>query len=482
MKYSTKLVSAILSLALIVPTTSIMVYGSENSATSMGEQRPRGGGGGGGGGQSRGNSGGSRQSSSPSRQSFSSSHQSSSPARQNNTTTSRPSTPARQNNPVRQENRSTPMRQENRTNSGPVRQNQPGNNKVTTPNTPARPNNPGAPNNGRPNNPGAPNNGRPNNPGTPNNGKPNPGTQARPNNPGGPNNGRPNNPGAPNNGKPNPGTPARPNNPGGPNNGRPNNPGAPNNRPNNPGGKPTPGTPGRPGGNPSGPNRPGGGPANPGRPGFGNSHQPPGRPGPSHAPYRPNVPRPHTNFRNPGYRPPRPYGGYWGAPPRNIYRPLFFNPLPPPRPLYINYSLPRLGTILGLTFGTFIDASINTLYAAGYNVLGYANNIVYLGNVRQLGCLWPEVTIYYNDGLMSDTQFQYWTNSPNSSRFDNIYAQIVSTYGAPVSSNTVNGVTTVSWWAGGDTGYITLQYGPGTSDTGLTNYYTTLTYSDYQGI
>lgn len=189
--------------------------------------------------------------------------------------------------------------------------------------------------------------------------------------------------------------------------------------------------------------------------------------------------RPNHNYIQPSYRPPRPSGGYWGAPPPSIYRPTWIRPVPPPRPPVINYRIPTLGNILGLAFGSFIDAGINTLFRAGYNVLGYANNIVYLGNVNQLGYSWPEATIYYTDGLMSNAQFQYWTTYYSSSRFDSLYATLTNLYGYPAERTVTNGVTAVSWWAGGDTGYITLSYGPGIGSTGLSYYYTTLTYSDY---
>ena len=233
---------------------------------------------------------------------------------------------------------------------------------------------------------------------------------------------------------------------------------------------------GNPGSQPGGNNgvRPGGNSSN--RPGMtghpGSSAQRPGS-------YRPSVVRPNNHYLQPNYRPPRPGGGYWGPPVVNTYRPVFYLPPRPPRPVYVNYSVPSIGTILGLTFGTFIDASLNTLFNAGYNILGYANNAVYLGNVHQLGFLWPEATVYYSDGLMSDTQFYYWTPRPDVLRFNSVYNSLVSIYGAPVSSNTINGVTTVSWWGGNNTGFITLSYGPGNSATGLANYYTTLTYSDY---
>ena len=248
---------------------------------------------------------------------------------------------------------------------------------------------------------------------------------------------------------------------------QPQQPGKPNAAPSNPGNKP--------GSSPSMNNRPGGNSAS--RPGATVKPQP-NRPAPP--PYRPSVSRPHYNYAAPGYRPPRPNGGYWGAPPVNIYRPVFYRPVPPPRPAVISYVYPSVTSILGLAFGSFLDAGINALYTAGYNVLGYADNMVYLSNVSQLGYIWPEATVYYTDGLMSNTQFQYWTTYYDTNRFNSVYNLLTNTYGYPVNNYTENGIRYVNWWAGGDTAYITLQYGPGLGNNGRTTYYyTTLTYSDY---
>lgn len=118
------------------------------------------------------------------------------------------------------------------------------------------------------------------------------------------------------------------------------------------------------------------------------------------------------------------------------------------------------------------------LYNSGYNILGYANNIVYLGNVSQLGYLWPEATVYYADGLVSDMQFQYWTPAPSTTRYNQVYNNLVRTYGSPASYSTSGGIISSSWWAGGGSGFITLQYAPALTANGLTYYYTTLTYSD----
>lgn len=271
-----------------------------------------------------------------------------------------------------------------------------------------------------------------------------PSTTIRPSNPGNNNNNNNFRPG--NNGANGGNHGVNPGQQGGNNNFRPGNNGGNNNfRPGNPG------HPGHPGGNGIGNNRPnhfgGNSVAAPGRPSYGSN-----------------------------YRPMRPNGGYWGAPPVNAYRPVFVVPPVPRRYTTVRVGIPTIGNILGLAFGSLIDAGINTLINGGYNVIGYANNAVYLSEVAQLGYMWPEATVYYNNGLMANAQFQYWTSTAGMGRFNSIYNQLSGMYGAPVEDSYINGMRTVSWWGGGNTGYVTLQYGYGNSVAGYGNYYTTLTY------
>lgn len=202
-----------------------------------------------------------------------------------------------------------------------------------------------------------------------------------------------------------------------------------------------------------------------------------GRPGnsmPRPGGWNPVTP-PHHNWTRPGYRPPRPNGGYWGPPAPYPYRIGFWVPPVPPRYTYAYVGAPSLGTILGLTFGSFIDMGINSLYNAGYNVAGYSDNVIYLTNVTQLGMLWPEVAMNYTNGLLTNSQFCYYSAVPGQGRFNTAYTHLCSIYGAPVA-NTGN---TVTWWAGDNTGYITLHYSYSNSLSGLPGYYTTLTYSAY---
>lgn len=244
--------------------------------------------------------------------------------------------------------------------------------------------------------------------------------------------------------------------------------------------------------------RPGNQSGNMNRPGNNRpGHDKPGydRPGhnrPGHGGFRPgyggnsvhrpggwaSAARPHYDYRRPGYRPPRPGGGYWGAPRPNPYRINYWIP-PVPRYVRVLPSVPTIGTVLGLTFGSFIDAGINALYSAGYAINGYYNNAIYLNNVLQFGYTWPEVVVQYDDGLMSGTQFYNWSAVPDQNMYYNLYNQMTARYGAPVETSFTNGGQTTTWWAGGNTGYITLSYGYGPSATGMSSYYTSLTYTAY---
>lgn len=189
--------------------------------------------------------------------------------------------------------------------------------------------------------------------------------------------------------------------------------------------------------------------------------------------------RPHNDYKRKDYRPPRTGGGHWGAPPRNDYH--WSRPLPPPPPRYrhVRRGVPTIGSVLGLAFGTFIDYGINALLGNGYTVLGYLDNAIYLSNVTQFGYIWPDVQMFYSDGLLANARMQYWTTMPDLTRYNSLYRQLCTLYGSPVTSSYINGMNSISWWGGNNTGYITLEYGFGNSDMGYGGYYTTLTYGGY---
>lgn len=256
---------------------------------------------------------------------------------------------------------------------------------------------------------------------------------------------------------------------------RPSNPGNSGNRPGN-------------SGNHNG-NRPGSSNGNNNRPG--NSGNRPGNSG-NHNGNRPGYGKPSNPGGNhggvshwPGYRPPsnpapsvRPVHNHnWSVPmppPHRHYRPVG-RPIPrpvPPHGYHPCHTAPVIRTILGITFGTLYNASLDYLYNKGYEIDGYADNTVYLRNVPELGYTWPDATIYYDCyGRMASSQFIYSTSFSATGRYDRLYHTLSLTYGTPVSA-TWNGSHRETIWYGGDArGYVSLEY-----DYSAGRYYTILSY------
>ena len=186
---------------------------------------------------------------------------------------------------------------------------------------------------------------------------------------------------------------------------------------------------------------------------------------------------PHHDYKHHDYHPPRPGGGHWGPPPHH-YCHHWSRPLPPPPPVTVHChpGVPVIDMLFGVPFGMFIDYSINSLVSMGYNVLGYANNAIYMNGVSQFGYTWDDVQLNYNDGLFSSACLQDWSSSSSMTRFNNVYNQLCSLYGSPVSNNSYNGITSYTWWGGNQTGYVTLEFGYGRSDDGYAGYFTTVFY------
>ncbi len=164
------------------------------------------------------------------------------------------------------------------------------------------------------------------------------------------------------------------------------------------------------------------------------------------------------------------------APPRRQHRPRvapYHRPTPPPsfRP---HRGCPVLHGILGLTFGTAINLSLDYLYNNGYVVDGYADNVVYLRNVNHLSLIWPDAELYYGPAGLLGSRFAYSTNHYDRTRYNRLYSTFVTRYGAPVSYRAVNNGFAATWF-GYDNGYITLEFSPGYSSGGQLRYYTTLT-------
>lgn len=287
--------------------------------------------------------------------------------------------------------------------------------------------------------------------------------------------------------------PSRPVNTG--NNSRPGNNG--NSRPGNGSNNSRPGN----NGNHNGNSKPGNnGNYNPGKPGNNGNHNGnynPGKPGNNgnhngnHKPGKPGNNGIHNGHNSgvshwPGYRPPsgpapvvrpgthRPNWSTPVPPPHRNYRPVC-RPIPrpvPPHGYHPCHTAPVIHTILGITFGTLYNVSLDYLYNKGYEIDGYADNTVYLRNVPEMGYTWPDATIYYDSyGRLASSQFIYSTSFSALGRYDRLYHTLSMTYGSPVSASW-NGAHRETIWYGGDArGYVSLEY-----DYSGGRYYTILSY------
>ncbi len=169
-------------------------------------------------------------------------------------------------------------------------------------------------------------------------------------------------------------------------------------------------------------------------------------------------------------------------PPRHIpmakpHRPPvrhYHRPVPPPsfRP---HRGCPVIHGILGITFGTAINISLNYLQNRGYVVDGYTGDVVYLRNVNEMSFFWPDATLYYGSNGLIGSQFSYSTNYYDRTRYNQIYSTFVTRYGAPVNYQAVNNGYIATWF-GYDNGYISLEFKPVYGAGGHLRYYTTLSF------
>ena len=259
---------------------------------------------------------------------------------------------------------------------------------------------------------------------------------------------------------------SRPNNSGRPSNssGRPgnnNNGHRPGNNGGNNGHRPGNNNPGRPGNNNNG-HRPGNNGHNPGRPGHGGYN--PGRPHRPGGDYRPHRPkRPHRpTVIVPPHRPHRPPMRPWSR------------PVPPPswRP---RPAAPVIASILGITFGTAINMSLDYLINRGYTIDGYGNDAVYLRDVNEMSYYWPDATLYYGAGGLARSEFLYSTSYPDPMRYNSLYTRFNRTYGPPINIVRTGGVLSATWFAP-NRGYVTIDYRSQYSLGGDLRYFTTLTF------
>ena len=143
-------------------------------------------------------------------------------------------------------------------------------------------------------------------------------------------------------------------------------------------------------------------------------------------------------------------------PPARPYRPAIYEWYRPVIPYgWAPYSgAPIIDRILGLTFGSLFDTSIEYLYYNGYEIDGYADHIIYLRDVLLLNHLWDDVMLSFDAGnRLVNAQFVYHSSSYNDYRYRRIYNSLTRVYGMPITSDSRG----ISWYGGGCTGWITLS-------------------------
>lgn len=165
------------------------------------------------------------------------------------------------------------------------------------------------------------------------------------------------------------------------------------------------------------------------------------------------------------------------APPMRPHRPVahrWSRPVPPPawRP---RPHAPSISAILGITFGTAFNISLDYLFGKGYIVDGYGDNRVYLRDVNQFNYYWPDATLYYGNSGLTRSEFLYSTSYPDMMRYNSLYNSLTGTYGPPVDYVTSGASVTATWFAP-NRGYVTLQYAPQYSIGGALRYFTTISF------
>ena len=194
------------------------------------------------------------------------------------------------------------------------------------------------------------------------------------------------------------------------------------------------------------------------------------KPGPGN--YHPGVNRPHNHHGAIVHRP-----HSWVtpvAPPIRHFRPHYHHIIRPVIPVGYRpwHRAPVIRGILGLTFGTAYYTSLDYLFNRGYEIDGYYDGIVYLRNINEMRCFWPDVMLNYGTtNALTSAEFHYSTSYDDLGRFNFVYRDLCAKYGTPmIYEETRNGIQSV-WYGGNSTGYVTLEY---FYQNG--RYYTTLSY------
>ena len=171
----------------------------------------------------------------------------------------------------------------------------------------------------------------------------------------------------------------------------------------------------------------------------------------------------HNNYTNHSWSWSRPL-----PPPARPYRPaplVWYRPVIPVG-WHPYAGAPVIDRILGITFGTLFDTSLDYLYYNGYEIDGYADHIIYLRDVPLLNYIWDDVMLSYDSyDRLVNAQFIFQTGHYSRHRYDRVYRNLCKVYGQPVASTSEG----ISWYGGNSTGWVTLSM-----QNNLGRYYTIL--------
>ena len=203
---------------------------------------------------------------------------------------------------------------------------------------------------------------------------------------------------------------------------------------------------------------------------------------------RPNNTRPGNNA-NHKPAPPHSVSHHKPAPPHSVshHKPaprphhnhaVHHRPIPrvaPPAHWHPHHKVPVIRGILGLTFGTYYNATLDYLRQHNYAIYRYANNVIYLNNVMQYNLYWDDVVLNYTTNRFASAQFIFSTSHYSTDRYNNVYLTLCNTYGSPISMRTLNGGGYECVWYGSDRhGMVSLEYYPQNG-----RFYTALSFGTY---
>ena len=176
--------------------------------------------------------------------------------------------------------------------------------------------------------------------------------------------------------------------------------------------------------------------------------------------YRDEFSRHHTNHSWSWHRPLPPPVRYYRPVLREWYRPVV------PYGWHYYTGAPVIDRILGISFGSLFNTSIDYLYYNGYEIDGFADHVIYLRDVALINFLWEDVMLCFdNADMLVNAQFIYHNYYNDTYRYDRIYNSLCRVYGPPITGDSRG----VSWFGGSGNGWVTLS-----TYQNLGHYYMTL--------